>query len=31
MQILGSVVYVVTNEGVHEAGEDIGEMYRFLV
>ena len=27
----GGGVYVVTNEGVHEAGEEMGEISRFLV
>ena len=27
----GGGVYVVTNEGVHESGEDIGERAIFLV
>ena len=27
----GSRLYVVTNEGVHEAGEDMGEISRSLV
>ena len=31
MQIFGTGVSIVTNEGVHEAGEDMEERYRFLV
>ena len=31
MQIWGGGVPVVTNEGVNEAGEEMGERYRFLV
>ena len=31
MQIWGGGVSVVTNEGVHEAGEEMGERSRFLV
>ena len=27
----GGWVFVVTNEGVHEAGEETGEIYNFLV
>ena len=31
MQRWGSTVSIVTNEGVNETGEEMGEIYRFLV
>ena len=31
VQRWGGGVYVVKNEGVHEAGEDVGEIFIFLV